>query len=59
MQVEYEDDIALMMKAASISESSVNFYQNTRRNNQKTAIIILAAVRTSNLTGRILIINRS
>jgi hypothetical protein len=25
--------IALMMEAASISETSVNFYQNTRRNN--------------------------
>jgi hypothetical protein len=25
--------IALMMEAASISETSVNFYHNTRRNN--------------------------
>jgi hypothetical protein len=37
--------IALMMEAASTSESSVNFYQTTRRT-QKTAIFILAAVRT-------------
>jgi uncharacterized protein YpmB len=42
--------IALMMAAASTYETSVNFYQNARRNNQKTAIFILAAVRTSNLT---------
>jgi hypothetical protein len=38
--------IALMMKAASTSETSVNFYQTTRRNNQKTDIFILTAVRT-------------
>jgi hypothetical protein len=38
--------IVLMMKAASIPETSVNFYQTTT---QKTAIVILAAVRTLNL----------
>jgi hypothetical protein len=38
--------IALMMKAVNISETSVNFYQTTRRNNQKTIIFIFAAVRT-------------
>jgi hypothetical protein len=27
--------IALMMEAASTSETSVNFYQTTRRNNQE------------------------
>jgi hypothetical protein len=46
----YEGDclqgIALMMAAASTSETSVNFYQTT----QKIAIFILAAVRTLNLT---------
>jgi hypothetical protein len=31
-------DIARMMKAASTSETSVNFYQTTRRSNQKTVI---------------------
>jgi hypothetical protein len=39
--------IALMMVAASISETSVNFYQAIT---QKTAIFILAALRTSNFT---------
>jgi hypothetical protein len=34
----------------STSETSVNFYQTTRRNNQKTAIFVLAAVRTWNIT---------
>jgi hypothetical protein len=29
--------ITLMMKAASTSETCVNFYRTTRRNNQKTA----------------------
>jgi hypothetical protein len=37
---------ALMMKAASTSETSVNFYQTTRRKTQKTAIFILDAVKT-------------
>jgi hypothetical protein len=36
---EYEDDCllgcALMMEAASTSETSVNFYQTTQRNNPK------------------------
>jgi hypothetical protein len=40
----------LMMEAASASETSVNFYQTRWATNQKTAIFILAAVRTSNLT---------
>jgi hypothetical protein len=36
-----------MMEAASTSETPVNFYQTTRRNNlEDTAIFILAAVRT-------------
>jgi hypothetical protein len=30
---EYEDSIALVMKAANTFESSVNFYHTTRRNN--------------------------
>jgi hypothetical protein len=38
--------IALMMEASSTSETSVNFYQTTRRNNPEEAIFILAAVRT-------------
>jgi hypothetical protein len=42
--------IALMMEAASTSETSVNIYQTTRRYNQKTAIFIFAALRTSNRT---------
>jgi hypothetical protein len=38
--------VTLMMEAASTYETSVNFYQTTQSNNQKTAIFILAAVRT-------------
>jgi hypothetical protein len=38
--------IALMMEAASTSETSVNFYQTTRATFHKTIIFILAAVRT-------------
>jgi hypothetical protein len=38
--------IALMMEAASTSETSVNFYQTTRLNIQKTVIFILAAMGT-------------
>jgi hypothetical protein len=34
---------ALMMEAASTSETSVNLYQTTRRNNPDEAIFILAA----------------
>jgi hypothetical protein len=40
--------IALMMEAASTSETSANFYQTTWSKSQKTAIFILDAVRTSN-----------
>jgi hypothetical protein len=42
--------IALMIEAASTSETSVNFYQTMRRNNPEEDIFIFAAVRTSNLT---------
>jgi hypothetical protein len=42
--------VALMMEAARTTETSVKSYQSTRRNNQKTAIVILATVRNSNLT---------
>jgi hypothetical protein len=38
--------IALMMEAASTSETSVNFYQLHGATTQKTAIFIFAAVRT-------------
>jgi hypothetical protein len=38
--------IALKMEAASTSETSVNFYQTTWRNNPEEAIFMLAAVRT-------------
>jgi hypothetical protein len=38
--------IALMMEAASTPETSVNFYQTTRKTTQKTAIFILTAMRT-------------
>jgi hypothetical protein len=38
------------MGVASISETSVNFYQTTRRNNLKTGTFVLAAERTWNLT---------
>jgi hypothetical protein len=38
------------MEAARTSETLVNFYQTTRRNNQKTVIFIIAAVRNSNPT---------
>jgi hypothetical protein len=42
--------IALMMKVTSTSETSVNFYQTTRPNTQKTAIsiaLMMEAARTS------------
>jgi hypothetical protein len=32
--------IALMMKAASTSETSVNFYQNTRRNSPEDSHLL-------------------
>jgi hypothetical protein len=35
-----------MMEAVSTSETSVNFYQNIRRNISEEVIFILAAVRT-------------
>jgi hypothetical protein len=35
-----------MMEAASTSETSVKFYQPTQLNNPKTAIFILASVKT-------------
>jgi hypothetical protein len=38
--------IALMMETGSTSETSVNFYQTTRRNIPKTIIFMLVAVRT-------------
>jgi hypothetical protein len=38
--------IALMTEAVSTSETSVNFYQTYSVTAQKTAIFILAAVRT-------------
>jgi hypothetical protein len=38
--------IALMMEAASTSETSVNFYQTTLRYNPEEAIFIFPAVRT-------------
>jgi hypothetical protein len=41
--------IALMMEAGNTSETSVCFYQTTRRNNPKGGHFILAAVRTWNL----------
>jgi hypothetical protein len=39
---------ALAVEAASTSETSVSFYQTTRRNTQKAAIFILGALRTCN-----------
>jgi hypothetical protein len=39
-----------MMEAESTTETSVNIYQTTRRNNPEDSYFILAAVRTSNLT---------
>jgi hypothetical protein len=41
---------ALMVEAASTSETSVNFYQLHGTTSQKTVIFILAAVRTRNLS---------
>jgi hypothetical protein len=41
--------IALMLEAASTSETTVNFNHTTRRNNPEDSIFILAAVRTLNL----------
>jgi hypothetical protein len=38
--------IPLLMETASASETSVNFYQLHAATTQKTAIFILAAVRT-------------
>jgi hypothetical protein len=35
-----------MMEAANTSETSVNFYQTTRRNNPEDSHFILAAERT-------------
>jgi hypothetical protein len=40
----------LMMEAGSTSETSVNFYQTTRRNIPEDSHFILAAVRTWDLT---------
>jgi hypothetical protein len=40
-----EDFIIVEMGTASISETSVNFYQTTYATNLKTAIFILAAIR--------------
>jgi hypothetical protein len=40
----------LLTEAVSISETSVNFNQTTRPTPQKTVILILAAVKTSNIT---------
>jgi hypothetical protein len=40
----------MMMDAVSTSETSANFYEATPRNTHKTAIFILATVRTRNLT---------
>jgi hypothetical protein len=42
--------MSLMMKAASTSETPVNFTRLHDATSQKTAIFILDAVRTSNLT---------
>jgi hypothetical protein len=42
--------IVLMMEASRASETSVNFYQTTRRYNPEEAIFVLTAVRTSNPT---------
>jgi hypothetical protein len=42
--------IALMMEAANTSETSVNFTRLHDATTQKTAIFILAAVRTCKLT---------
>jgi hypothetical protein len=41
---------SLMMKPISTSETSIHYYQITRHCRPKTAIFILAALRTSNLT---------
>jgi hypothetical protein len=43
--------IALMMEAASISETSVNFYQTTRRNNPEDSHLL--ARRRENLKSHI------
>jgi hypothetical protein len=42
--------IALMREAASTFETSVNFYQTTRRKNPQDSHLQLAAVRNGNLT---------
>jgi hypothetical protein len=42
--------LCTLVEAASISETSVNFYQTTRRKNPEDSQLILAAVRTSDLT---------
>jgi hypothetical protein len=48
--------ITMMMEAASTSETSVNFYQTTwRTTSQKTAVFVIAAVRTWNLTSLFLV----
>jgi hypothetical protein len=41
MEMTSEQAIALMMEAASASETSVNFYQTTRATTQNTVILIL------------------
>jgi hypothetical protein len=43
--------MAQMMEEASTSETSVHFYQTTRRNNAEDSIFVLATMGTSNLTG--------
>jgi hypothetical protein len=47
--------IALIMETANTSETSVNFYQLTRRYNPEKVISILSAVRTSYLKSSLLI----
>jgi F0F1-type ATP synthase gamma subunit len=42
---QWERAIALMMEAVITCETSVNFFQTTRRKSQNTFIFILAAVR--------------
>jgi ribosomal protein L18E len=44
--------IAQMMETVSTSETSVNFYQTTWRNNPEEVIFIVAAVTASNLKSK-------
>jgi hypothetical protein len=48
-------DVALMMEATSTSETSVNFYQTTRRKSQRTVIFLIQVSRMKLLGAQIVL----